>query len=51
MNLQNDHPSYSMTQGGKEMMEGRWQSMLGRAAVIDVRDQAFKGFLATSVIR
>jgi hypothetical protein len=35
MNLQNGHLSESMTQGSKEMMAGKWQSML---AGLDVRE-------------
>jgi hypothetical protein len=42
MNLQNGHLSEWMTQGGKEMMAGRWRGrgMLGRLDVLDALDQS-----------
>ena len=39
-----------MAQGGKEMMVGRWRSMLGRLDVQDALDQSYSG-LSTSAIR
>jgi hypothetical protein len=30
-----------MTQGGKEMMVGRWQGMLGRLDIRDTLDQTY----------
>jgi hypothetical protein len=40
MNLQIGNLSKSMTQGGKEMMAGRGQEMLGRLDVRDALDQS-----------
>jgi hypothetical protein len=40
MNLQSDHQSKSMTRGGREVMAGQWQDMLGRLDVQDVFDQS-----------
>jgi hypothetical protein len=45
--VQNDNLSESMTQGGKEMMAGRWQSMPGRVDVREALDQT-SGYLKDS---
>ena len=41
MTFQNSNLSELMTQGGKEMMAGRWRSMLGRLDVPEALDQTY----------
>ena len=41
MTFQNGNLSELMTQGGKEMMAGRWRGMLGRLGIQDALDQTY----------